>query len=54
MESVGLLLCSQEPTTGPYLWARWIQSTTYHPISLKSSLILSFHLHLYLPFRPSN
>jgi len=31
------------------LRARWIQSTTSHSISLKSILILSFHLWLHLP-----
>jgi hypothetical protein len=30
-------------------WARCIQSTTSHPISLRSILILSCHLHLPLP-----
>jgi len=29
-------------------WARWIQSTPRHPISLRSILILSSHLHLWL------
>jgi hypothetical protein len=29
-------------------WARWIQSTPSHPISLRSILILSFHLCLRL------
>jgi hypothetical protein len=27
-------------------WARWMQSIPFHPISLKSILILSTHLHL--------
>jgi hypothetical protein len=30
-------------------WARWIQSTICHPISLRSILILSSHLRLSLP-----
>jgi len=30
-------------------WARWIQSTILHPISLRSILILPFHLCLGLP-----
>jgi hypothetical protein len=30
-------------------WARWIQSTASHPISLSSILILYSHLHLGLP-----
>jgi hypothetical protein len=30
-------------------WARWIQSTTSHTISLRSILIISFHLRLGLP-----
>jgi hypothetical protein len=30
-------------------WARWIQSTPSHPISLRSSLMLSSHLRLGLP-----
>jgi hypothetical protein len=30
-------------------WARWIQSTTSHSVSLKSILILSSHLRLGLP-----
>jgi hypothetical protein len=30
-------------------WARWIQSIPPHSISLRSILILSSHLHLYLP-----
>jgi hypothetical protein len=29
-------------------WARWIQSTTHHPTSPKSNLILSSHLYLCL------
>jgi hypothetical protein len=40
-------------------WARCIQATTFHPISLRSFLILSYHLHLglpcgFVPFRFSN
>jgi len=30
-------------------WARWIQSTHSHPVSLRYILILPFHLHLGLP-----
>jgi len=30
----------------PLSWARWIQSTTSHPISLRSLLILYFHVRL--------
>jgi len=30
-------------------WARWIESTPFHPISLRSNLILSSHLCLILP-----
>jgi hypothetical protein len=30
-------------------WARWIQSTPSHPISLRSIIILSFYLRLCLP-----
>jgi hypothetical protein len=30
----------------PLFWARWIQSTPFHPISLPSILMLSFHLRL--------
>jgi hypothetical protein len=30
-------------------WARWFQSTLSHPISLRSILILSYHLCLCLP-----
>jgi hypothetical protein len=39
-----LLLCSQSLS-----WVRRIQSTHFHPISLRSILILSFHLPLCLP-----
>jgi len=42
-------LCSQEPLTGTLSWVICIQSTTYHPISLTSILILSFHFCLSLP-----
>jgi hypothetical protein len=33
----------------PLSWARWIQSTPSHPVSVRSILILYFHLRLYLP-----
>jgi hypothetical protein len=38
MEPVGSLPCSQQPTTGPYLWAR-IQSTHTHT-----------HTHILYPY----
>jgi hypothetical protein len=44
MGSEGLLLCSLEPATGPIL-SQVIQSIPPHPISPRSVLILSFHLH---------
>jgi hypothetical protein len=49
MEPEGSLPCSQEPSTGPYPWARSIQSIPPHPVPLKFNLILSSHLHLGLP-----
>jgi hypothetical protein len=49
MEPEGSLLCSQEPSPGPLSWARSIQSILSHPTSLRSTLILSNHLHLGLP-----
>jgi hypothetical protein len=42
-------VCSQEPTTGTYSVAWWIQSTPSYTVSLRSILILSSHLHLCLP-----
>ena len=33
-------------------WARWIQSTPSHPVSLRSILVLSYHLRLGLRFFP--
>jgi hypothetical protein len=48
MESVGSLLCSQEPSTDLYR-VRWIQSIPLHHISLRSILILSSHLRLSVP-----
>jgi hypothetical protein len=47
MEPEGSLLCSQEPSTGPYPEADL--SSPYHPILwlfLTAILILSTHLHL--------
>jgi hypothetical protein len=50
MEPEGSLPCSQELAAGSYIsWARCIQFTTSHPISLRSILILSLHLRLGLP-----
>jgi hypothetical protein len=51
-ESEGSSLCSQEPSNGPY--PEPDRSSPYHtipshPISLRSILILSTHLHLGLP-----
>jgi hypothetical protein len=48
MEPEGSLLCSQEPSTGPY--PKPDQSRPHHPIlSLRFILILSTHLRLGLP-----
>jgi hypothetical protein len=46
MELEDSLLCSQEPSTGPY--PEPDQFSPYHPI-LRSNLILSTHLRLHLP-----
>lgn len=32
-------------------WAKWIQSTSLHPVYLRHSLVLSYHLHLGLSSR---
>jgi hypothetical protein len=48
MEPKGSLLCSQEPSTGPYP-GPLIQSIPQHPIALRQILILATHLHLRLP-----
>jgi hypothetical protein len=56
MEAKGPLLCSQEPTTGPYPEPdASIQPTPPHLISLRFSLILYSYLQLGLPsgFFPS-
>jgi hypothetical protein len=47
MEPEDPLACSQEPSTGPY--PEPDQSNPYHPITLRSILILSTHLRLGLP-----
>jgi hypothetical protein len=44
MEPEGSLLCSQEPSTGPYS-----EPDQSHPVSPRSILILVTHLHLGLP-----
>jgi hypothetical protein len=45
MEPQCSLPCSQEPCTFALSWAKCIQSTTLHPISVRSILILLSHLH---------
>jgi hypothetical protein len=44
LEPEGSIPCSQEPPTGPY--PKPYQSNPSHPISLRSIIILSNHLHL--------
>jgi hypothetical protein len=51
MECKDLLPCPQEPTTGPYPDPDK-PITSYHPISLRSILILPSYLYLYLPRCP--
>jgi hypothetical protein len=46
-EPEGSSPCSQEPSTGPY--PEPVRSSSYHPISPRSFLILSTHLRLGLP-----
>jgi len=48
MEPKTLLLCSNYPTTGPCSEPNESSSTTFRPISPRSALILSSHLHLVL------
>jgi len=48
MEPEGSLLFSQEPTTGPYSKASWMQSTPSQPTLWRSYLILSSYLCLCL------
>jgi len=45
METEGSFPRSQEPPTGPYPEARWIQFTFPNSISLRYILILTSHLH---------
>jgi hypothetical protein len=47
MEPEGSLPCSQKPSTGPY--PEPDESRPYHPVFLRSILILSTHLRLGLP-----
>jgi hypothetical protein len=47
MEPDGSLPCSQEPATGPSLEPD--ESSPFHPISIRSIFILSYHLRLRLP-----
>jgi hypothetical protein len=52
MESRGSLLCTQQPDTGPYPKPDASSPHLPNPISLRSILILSSHLHLGLPSGP--
>jgi hypothetical protein len=49
MEPEASLPCSQRLVTGRLFWTSWIQFTTSHYVSLRSVLILCFHLCLGLP-----
>jgi hypothetical protein len=49
MEPEGSMPNSQELSTCPLFWARPIQSTSPHPTSTRSTLILFTHLRLGLP-----
>jgi len=52
MEPEGSLPVFTKAYHWPLPWTRWIQSTTFHPISLRSIIILFSYLHLRLPSGP--